>query len=80
MTNADRIRSKSDEELAQLFATLAANTIYLTQERMGVKPTIALEWGTTERAWLEWLRKETSKTDPIIVTEMKEEGQSWVTD
>lgn len=49
-THADRIRAKSDEELAELLANIEA----IAYERLGYKTDRA----SYKKVWLEWLKKE----------------------
>ena len=53
MINADRIRSMTDEELAQWLAVFCNGQ---TPQKVG-KPCVS-GFGTCEECWLEWLREE----------------------
>ena len=52
MTNADRIRSLSDEELARWFVTIELKILRLQP---------MLERPTLEEDWLEWLKQEVAE-------------------
>mgnify|MGYP003571269534 CR=1 FL=1 len=53
-TNADRIRSMSDEELAGFCAAQRAGVFYKVCEEVGVKPELDASALVSE--WLDWLR------------------------
>lgn len=55
MTNGDKIRSMTDEDLAELFFTIAADgTDYLPDEVLiGCRPRLSLF-----SCWISWLKQE----------------------